>query len=90
MVQVSVEISEEPMKRVPERFELDEDDIKEAITEWLNEHHNDYDNCDYTIEFKTETKEVVASKNSAYRGPIGGMSDPVMTTVITAIAHKDE
>lgn len=75
------------MKKVPTTFELDEDDLREAITEWLNNNHNDSVDS-YTITFKSETKEV--PRSSAYRGPIGGMTDPVMKTVVSAVAVKDE
>lgn len=76
--------SVDTMERVPEKFILDEDDIKEAITEWLNNHHQDDYNFDYTIEFKT------SEKRSPGRGLPGGMNDDTVTTVITAVAHKDD
>ena len=75
---------EEDMEKIPETFKLDEDDIKEAITEWLNEHHNDWDNCNYEIEFKA------TEKRSPGRGMPGGMNDDIVTTVITAVATKEE
>lgn len=76
--------SEETMERVPEKFLLDEDDLREAISEWLNEHHQDSYNHDYTIEFKVDKKESYP-KN----GPIGGMSEPVITYVVSAVAQVD-
>lgn len=75
---------EEDMEKIPETYKLDEDDIREAITEWLNEHHQDSYNYDYTIEFK------VTDKRSPGRGLPGGMNDDIVTTVITAVAVKDE
>ncbi len=76
--------TEEEMERVPETFKLDEDDLREAITEWLNEHHqNDY-NFDYTIEFK------VTEKRSPGKGMPGGMNDDIVTIVVSAIATVDE
>jgi hypothetical protein len=75
---------ENDMEKVPETYKLDEDDIREAITEWLNEHHNDYDNCEFDIVFKA------TEKRSPGRGPAGGMNDDIVTTVISAVATKDE
>lgn len=76
--------SGDTMERIPETFKLDEDDLREAITEWLNEHHqNDY-NYDYTIEFK------VTEKRSPGRGLAGGMNDDIVTTVVSAVATRDE
>lgn len=72
------------MKKVPLTFVLDEKDLKEAITEWLNEHHDDdVDWSEYSISFKTETKR------SPGKGLPGGMNDDIVTTVITAVAVKD-
>ncbi len=76
--------SADTMERVPEKYILDEDDIREAITEWINLHHqNEYD-FEYSIEFKT------SEKRSPGRGLPGGMNDDIVTTVITAVAHKDD
>lgn len=72
------------MEKIPETFKLDEDDIREAITEWLNEHHCDSEWHDFTIEFKT------SEKRSPGRGLPGGMNDDIVTTVVTAVAVKDE
>ena len=83
MEQPSAEL-EEDMEKIPETFKLDEDDIKEAITEWLNEHHGDSDWHDFTIELKA------TEKRSPGRGLPGGMNDDIVTTVITAVAVKDE
>ena len=73
------------MKKIPLTFELDEDDIKDAITEWLNEHHDDaVDWSNYVVTFKTEEKQ------SPGRGLPGGMNDPIITTVVSAVATKDD
>lgn len=73
------------MEKIPETFKLDEDDLREAITEWLNEHHTD-DNYsyDFVITFKA------TEKRSPGRGMPGGMNDDIVTTVISAVATKDE
>ena len=74
------------MKRIPERFELTQDDIKEAIAYWLNaEHATDSYQYDFNIEFKTETVDGKPPKGA----PVGGMSD-YRVTVISAIAMKEE
>ncbi len=76
---------EEDMKKIPTTFELDEDDIKEAITEWINEHHDtDADWNEYGIIFKAE------ERRSPGRGLPGGMNDDIVTTVISAVAIKHE
>lgn len=75
---------EEDMEKIPETFKLDEDDIREAITEWLNEHHGDGDWHDFTVELKA------TEKRSPGKGMPGGMNDDIVTTVITAVAVKDE
>ena len=76
---------EEDMKKIPATFELDEDDIKQAITEWINEHHDaDTDWNEYVITFKA------SEKRSPGRGLPGGMNDDIVTTVISAVATKDE
>jgi hypothetical protein len=72
------------MEKIPETFKLDEDDIREAITEWLNEHHGDSDWHDFTIEFQA------TEKRSPGKGPLGGMNDDIITTVVSAVATKDE
>ncbi len=72
------------MEKIPTTFKLDEDDIKEAITEWLNEHHGDSDWSNFDVTFQ------VTNKESPGRGLPGGMNDPIITTVISAVAVKDE
>jgi hypothetical protein len=39
------------MKKIPESFELDEEDIKEAIVDWLNkvEYYDSIDDVDFDI-----------------------------------------
>ena len=72
------------MKKIPATFELDENDLREAITEWINEHHDsDKEWSDYTITFKSE------ERRSPGRGLPGGMNDDIVTTVITAVAVKE-
>lgn len=73
------------MKKIPETFELTEDDIREAIAYWLNNEHldNEYEN-NFDISFKA------AEKRSPGKGPPGGMNDDIVTTVISAVAVKDE
>jgi hypothetical protein len=73
------------MKKIPATFELDEDDIREAITEWINEHHDTDTNWnEYDITFKA------TEKRSPGRGMPGGMNDDIVTTVISAVVLKDE
>ena len=75
-VQPSAE-PEEDMEKIPETFKLDEDDLREAITEWLNEHHcDDGYSHDFVIEFKA------TEKRSSGRGLSGGMNDDIVTHVI--------
>lgn len=82
----SVELTEEePMEKIPETFKLNEDDIREAITEWINNNHiDDSYSYDFVIEFKT------TEKRSPGKGMPGGMNDDIVTTVISAVATKDE
>jgi len=74
------------MKKIPETFELDQEDIKEAIAFWLNSEHSDgeYD-YDFEISFKTEVKSVPPPRGA----PVGGMSD-WNVTVVTATATKED
>lgn len=77
------------MKKVPETFELDEDDIKEAITHWLNTEHSDGE-YDYDFDITLTAEEVVDEKADAnYKGPRGGMYDPPLKQVFTAKAVKE-
>lgn len=70
------------MKKIPEKFHLDEEDIKEAITEWLSNNHDVEE--DVTITFQVEHKQ--EQPQTPYRG---GMSDWIDKVVITAVAEKD-
>lgn len=72
------------MERVPETFKLDEDDLREAITEWLNNNHQQHENYDYDIEF------TVTEKRSPGRGLPGGMNDDIVTKVISVVAIREE
>lgn len=73
------------MKKIPTTFELDENDIREAIEYWLNNEHSDYgDSVSYTISFSVEEKRTPPSG-----GHRGGMSDDVITQVISARAEED-
>ena len=66
------------MKRIPEMFELSEEDIKQAITYWLNE-----------VEIDDGLKYDFNIKFSVDRGaPVGGMSN-WSVQVITATAEKE-
>jgi hypothetical protein len=78
------------MKKIPESFELDEDDIKEAIAYWLNAEHGDgegYDS-DFDITFAS-SEEIDAEADRNYKGPRGGMYEPARKTVVTAKAVKE-
>lgn len=74
------------MKKIPETFELDEEDIKEAIEYWLNNtEYADYDEVNFKITFKATEK-----RTRPTTGPIGGMTDDVVTTVVSAVAVIDD
>jgi hypothetical protein len=78
----------EPMKKIPESYELNEDDIKAAITMWLDEQGQDDDpdiESQFEITFKTETEQVYPNT-----GPFGGMSDPVEVVIVSAVAVKED
>jgi len=70
------------MKKIPESFILDEADIKAAITNWLDEHELDK-NSEFEISFKVEQKH-----RPNLHGLPGGMNDPIVTTVVTAVAVR--
>lgn len=74
------------MKKIPAQYVLTEEDIKEAITEWLNENHKDSDEewGNFKITFSQERQDRLAPKGA----PVGGMSD-YSVTVITAVATED-
>jgi hypothetical protein len=75
------------MKKIPESFELNEEDIKEAITDWLN-NHKDYADPVLDFEFK------ITLKSEECRQPPSGyptvMKEDVVTTTFSAIAVKEE
>ena len=75
------------MKKVPESFELSQEDIEEAIAYWLNHEHGngEYYDSAFTVAFKIEEKE-----NYPPRSPHGGLNGPFKKTLITAVAVKDE
>jgi len=73
------------MKKIPETFELTEDDIKEAIAHWLNAEHCDGEyNYDFDVSFSVDRVAVAPPKGA----PVGGMSD-FTKQVITAKAVKE-
>jgi hypothetical protein len=73
-----------PMKKIPEKYELDQDDIEEAITDWLNANHTENGDS-FIITLKREVK-LVDPPNSARRG---GMNDPIEQYYFTAVAEKE-
>lgn len=77
------EEEDEDMKKIPEKFHLDEDDIKEAIKEWLYNNH-DVDTDDITVTLSVEHKQ--EQPDTPYRG---GMSDWVDKAIFSAVAEKD-
>ena len=80
--EVEEEKEEEPMKKIPAKYTLSEDDIKEAIKEWLYNNHDVEDNG-IVVTFQVETKQ--EQPDTPYRG---GMSDWVDKTIITATAEE--
>lgn len=72
------------MKKIPTTYELNEDDIREAIEYWLNNEHNEDYDCNYTISFDVEEK-----RSPPPGGHRGGMSDDIITYVISAKAEQD-
>jgi hypothetical protein len=76
------------MKKIPEAYELDEDDIREAITYWLNEQIDDGFEHDFDITLNAEeVPDTEADTN--YKGPRGGMYEPPMKKVFSAKAEKE-
>lgn len=76
------------MKRVPESFELSQEDIAEAIEFYLNNHEDyrdDQIDFDYKVTFKTETRRVPPPG-----GHRGGMSDDMEMTIVSAVAVKED
>jgi|HubBroStandDraft_5_1064220.scaffolds.fasta_scaffold37058_2 hypothetical protein len=68
------------MKKIPESFDLDEEDIKEAIVDWLNkvEYYDTIDDVDFDITLSVEKKFDVRP----------GMDDWSEKNIITAKAVK--
>jgi hypothetical protein len=68
------------MKKIPESFDLDEEDIKEAIVDWLNkvEYYDTIDDVDFDITLSVEKKVDVRP----------GMGDWSEQNIITAKAVK--
>jgi hypothetical protein len=73
------------MKKIPAKYELSQDDIVLAISEWLDREIDDGEDRVYDIQFKTEEREGKPPKGA----PVGGMSD-YRVTVITAIATEED
>jgi len=67
------------MKKIPESFELTEEDITEAINLWLNEYHTDGNGEDFAVSFSVQEKTINFG---------GGMSDYATTKIISALATK--
>lgn len=65
------------MKKIPARYELDERDIKEAITLWINHWHESEDGGEYIINIHAETRGLSENFNET------------KTTSITAVATKE-
>jgi hypothetical protein len=72
------------MRRIPEKFELTEQDIKTAIAYWLN-HEVEKEGIDFTynVDFRVERRETSPPKGA----PVGGMTD-YSVQVISAVAEK--
>lgn len=73
------------MKRIPEKFVLEEKDIKEAIAYWLNNREID-DGVDYDFDIKFSVDRV--AKAPPPGAPVGGMGD-YSVQMITATAEKE-
>lgn len=71
------------MKKTTVKYHLDEEEIKEAIQEWLENNHDV--EAEVTITFQVEHKQ--EQPQTPYRG---GMSDWIDVTVITATAEEAE
>ena len=70
------------MKRIPEKFELTEEDIKDAIRYWLNAEH-----CETISEFDVVLKVEAQNRPPPAGAPVGGMSDWTVQ-VVSAVATK--
>ena len=71
------------MKRIPEKFELSEDDIKAAIKYWIRTSQFASKDDDFDVVLSTKTE----SRNPPPGAPVGGMSD-YSVQVVTATAEK--
>lgn len=69
------------MKKIPERLELSEEDIKAAIELWIKWNHEP--DAKFNIVFTVNTKPLTPPPGA----PMGGMSD-WYTTEITAVAER--
>jgi hypothetical protein len=68
------------MKKIPESYQLTQEDIKEAITYWLNNHSEagfDDDDVEFDISFQTETRHAAIPGSQWYD-----------QTIVTATAVK--
>lgn len=68
------------MRRIPEKYELSEEDIKEALRYWLRSRADTRDK-DFDIEFSVDRVAVARPPGA----PVGGMSD-FTKQAITAVA----
>ena len=71
------------MKRIPEKFELSEEDIRSAISYWLKLAHGVDSKTELDIQFSVD-RVAVAPPSGA---PVGGMSD-FTKQAISAVAAK--
>lgn len=69
------------MKRVPEKFELTEEDIRKAISQWLNHWHTV--DAEFDIQFSVDR----VNRPPPPGAPVGGMGD-YSVQVVTATASK--
>ena len=68
------------MRKIPEAFELTEEDISDAITCWLNQNlYCDCDDDNFQVSFVIQEKVI---------SPGTGMQDSVVKTIISALATK--
>lgn len=74
------------MKKIPAQYLLDEEDIKEAITLWINENHKDrdYEFTVFKISFSTERVNRPAPQGA----PVGGQGDYSVTVVSATALEK--
>lgn len=70
------------MKKTTVKYHLDEEEIKEAIREWLLNNHDVDEDLKVTLNVEHKQEQ----PNTPYRG---GMSDWVDVPVFTAVAEED-